>query len=400
MTHSLLLLATLLAANPPVTITRLDESTQAGTLAALDGTQARIAPDSAPGDAADVPIADLRSLTFPGVTPPSPHDDPPATDVILIDGSRLAGKQVTVSRQDVRLDSESFRELTIPLPQVRSLRLGPIDAKVATRWNELHARENPSDLLVVRKQDLLDFVEGSVGEITDKQVTFLLNGNSVSVPRERAFGVIYAHRPAPRESATAQVQTGRNRLNVGECLLDGDNFRLKLLSGLSLQVAADRVHLIEFAGRIRYLEDLEAVVSYPEGITDLEKLWHFRRGTASNGAPLKIGAEESITRRGLWLHSGVTVRYRINRDFRRLAGLVGMDHNVRGNKAVQLVIVGDGRTLFDRKIAWSEEALPLDLDVEGVRDLEIRVERLPEFVSTDLFATQEHLSLGDLRVIR
>src|SRR5690606_41650545 len=116
-----------------------------------------------------------------------------------------------------------------------------------------------------------------------------------------------------------------------------------------------------------------AVVSYREGITDLEKLWHFRKGTASKSAPLKVGAEETITRRGLWLHSGVTVRYRINRDFRRLAGLVGMDHNVRGNKAVQLVIVGDGRTLLDRKIAWTDPPLPLDLAVEGIRDLEIRV---------------------------
>jgi hypothetical protein len=77
-----------------------------------------------------------------------------------------------------------------------------------------------------------------------------------------------------------------------------------------------------------------------------------------------------------------------------------MDHNVGGNKSVRLVILGDGRTLYDQVVPYAAKAADLDLDVEGVRDLEVRVERLPEIAAKDIFAIQEHLALGNIRLIR
>lgn len=394
---NLLLFTVLLAAGPQVTVNKVDDEVLAGDLVGLDESAVRVAVEG--GGPRDVPLAEVRSLQFTGIEAPSPHDDPPAVEVTLVDGSRLAGTAAVVAKQSATITTEGLGDIPIPLVQLRSLRLGNVEG-VENRWAEIQSRDNKADLLVVRKENLLDFVEGSVGEVGVESVSFLLEGRTVSVPRAKAFGVLFAAKGAEPARTTIQLHAGRTVLQLAKLTYDGRAWAARTQSGLSVSVPIEKVHLIEFEGRLRYLHEMEAAVEYPAGVTELDHIWQFRKGTASSGAALKIGADEVVTRRGLWIHSGVTVRYRINRDYRRLTGLAGMDHNVAGDKSVRLVILGDGKPLLDRTIAWSEPAEELDLDVSGVRDLEIRVERLPEIAAQDIFGMREHLDLGNIRLIR
>jgi hypothetical protein len=396
MTHSILL-AALLAAGPAVSVQRLDETAAAGELASIADDSVSLT--SAAGDTQQIPLVDLSSLQFPDVEVPSPHADPPAATVTLADGSEFACTGVTVSQQSAKLTCEGAGELTVPLSQLRSVRLGD-PATVGERWEELQQRDNTADLVVVRKGEVLDFVEASVGELGKETISFLLGERSMNVPREKAFGIIYARRPEASTRPLAQVYAGRSALQAAKLAFQEGKFQVELAGGVTASLPSDQVHRIDFSGRIRALDEMDAVVEYPQGIDDLDRIWHFRKGTASNGAPLRIGADEIYATRGLWMHSGVSARWRINRDYRRLTALVGMDRNVDGAKSVKLVILGDGKPLFEEVIAASDSARELDVDVTGIRDLEIRVERLPEIVARDPFGTQEHLDLGNIRLVR
>lgn len=390
------LVSTLLAAGPTVTVTPLSGEPIAGSL--VNFTAAVVELESADGPQS-LDLNSLRSLTFDGVAPPDEFADPPAIEVVLTDGSRLACTSLTAQVNDVRLSVEDLGDLTLPRSTLRAVRLASPE-KIALRWEELLQREASADRLVVRKQDALDFVEGTVGDVTTSEITFLLQGQSRTLPRDRAFGMIFAtpQTPAPRPALAAHA--GRSTLQLAALTLTGEQAAATFAAGPQCSLPLTALYSVEFSGRIRFLGDLTPVIELPTGVPADEQFRFFRRGREPFGAPLRIGVNEVITSEGLWMHSGVTARYRINRDYRRLLALVGMDHNVGGNRQVRLVISGDGRPLFDDVIAWSQPARELDLDVAGVRELELRVESLPEARQTNIFGIQEHLDLGNIRLVR
>ncbi|MFV0445886.1 MAG: NPCBM/NEW2 domain-containing protein [Planctomycetaceae bacterium] len=392
-----LLLTGLLAAGPAVEVQRLDGSRNAGQLVTLSADVVQVT--DAAGETSSIDTSELRLLNFPEVTPPDQFADPPAIEVWLTDGSRLACTAIVSQQSQFTLTAEVIGELSVPRSALRAVRLAPLD-RLDRAWSELHSRENQADLVVVRRQDALDFVEATVGDFGSADITVLVKDQTRQLPRDRTFGIIFAQPQASTPAAPIQLHFGRNSLQVTSVAIAEKNIHVSLSSQVHWQLPIESLWQVNFSGRMRLLTDLEEVLELPSGAGADERNFYFRHGTASNGAHLKIGANEVSMSEGLWVHSGTAVRYRINRDFRRLAGLVGMDHNVGGNRSVRLRILGDGRPLFDEVIRYRDRAQELDLDIAGVRDLELRVERLPENVQTNIFGTEEHLDLGNIRLIR
>ena len=216
-------------------------------------------------------------------------------------------------------------------------------SKVTERWADLLQRENTADLVVRRKDDALDFVEGTVGDVGAQEISVLIQDRTLPVPRDRIFGVIYAVRAGERPRPLAEVRIDTSRLQASAMDLSEGVCRVQLSAGGGqISVPLDRIHLVEFAGRVRFLGDLPAAVTLPAGIAADEKPWYFRRGTDDFNNPLRIGSQQVHARDGLWMRSGVSVRYRLNRDYRRLLTTCGMDHNVPGLTPVRLVILGEG----------------------------------------------------------
>ncbi len=399
----LLLAGPLAAGLPDVTVLTLDEQTFSGTLQNIDESRFQI--ESTEGRLLTVPVDNVRSLHCERNAPAADvvFADPPAVMAELLNGSLVAGRSLTASASEVKIDAESLGDLSLPMPLIRSIRLGEIgltDQEIEKRWEALRPRQSSMDTLVIRKGDVLDFVEGTVGKITSDAVAFLLGDQNVEVPRQRVFGIIYARTPAKPAEPAVHLLFSRSRLVAQQITFDGSRFQARLARQQNISLPADQVFHIEYAGRVRPLIDLPEAVEYPEQVTKYDQMTYFRKGTASNGQPLRIGADQQITSDGLWIHSEVTVRYRINRDYRRFLARVGMDHNVGGNKAVRLRILGDGSALFDEIIRKQDPSRLIDLDVSTVRDLEIRVERVPEIAKLDPFGIQEHLDLGEARLIR
>lgn len=395
MSLAFLLIAGVVSADLTAEVTRLDGSIQSGVVVSADAESITLAAE----DGQTIGSSEIRNVLFTAVLEPDEFAEPPPIEVWLTNGSRLACTSLVSDRDEFSMDVESLGTLVLPRFAVRAIRLAPVD-RLSTRWLELLDRENNADLIVVRRQDSLDFVECSVGEFTNEAISVFIEKQDRTLPRDRTFGVILAR---PMNSPVRPPMTlhwGRSLLHANAIQLDPDSAHVTMTSNIERDLDPTHLRKIEFSGRVRLLSDLKPVIELPQGVAADESFRYFRYGSEPFGAPLKIGADEFITSEGLWIHSGVTVRYRINRDFRRLAAIAGMDHNVVGDRSVRLIISGDEKALFDDIIRWKNDTVDLDLDVSGVRDLVITVARLPENIESNIFGIQEHLDLGNIRLIR
>lgn len=378
-----------------VDVTRLDGQRLSGPLESLSAEEVIVVVD---GASRRVPTAELQEIRPAarrgGLTASAAHAD---VAVTFRDGSLLLPGEFTATAREATIVHPRWGEIRVPKSALASVRLARSDQSLSAAWETLLARPLRNDLVVVRKGDALDHVEGVVGTINAESVTLLLDGQSIPIPRSRVFGIIYTG-----DAAVSQRPLCRFDLLDGERLvalaakLEGSDFQVRLAADAEVTITGDFVERIDFSlGKIRALSDFEPIaVNYPPGLTpELASVWRFRRGRNSRGQPLLLGGRSYDE--GLWIHSGTTLRYRLGREYRRLQGLTGIDEDIgECNPRVGLVIRGDGRVLLDVQLQRGEPVRELDVDVTDVRELEITV------TSTDPEGVCEHLDLVEARLIK
>jgi hypothetical protein len=99
--------------------------------------------------------------------------------------------------------------------------------------------------------------------------------------------------------------------------------------------------------------------------------------------------------RGLALHSRTLMAFRLTEPFERFAATVGIDDRFRSGGNVRLVISGERGLLLEKTIASQDEPLELDIDVRGVRRLQILVD-----FGEDRSDNGDHLNLCNARLTK
>ncbi|MFG0333940.1 MAG: NPCBM/NEW2 domain-containing protein [Maioricimonas sp. JB049] len=397
---TLLLMSAALTAD--ARITTQDGTELTGTLAAVSPQEIRIDTDA--GEQT-LPIDQVRQIGF-GEASGTPRPPADAVEVRLADGSLLHAETLTATVQATSIASPALGDSKLATNLVQSVRFAAVDERVAAAWEEMRARKTQNDLLVIRKGDALDFAAGLVGEISAASVTLLLNQREIAVPRERVFGVVYAERTSPAGEILCQLRTdAADSLQVARLSVTDQGLQARLVAGDTLTLAPSHVRVADFGlGRARYLADFEADVRYePVGLIalpfsdDPPMTQKMRANRTLDDARLVLS--RSVYDRFLWFHSGTTAQYRLNRDYKRLQGIVGIDDSPPGcrefDTRIRLVIIGDGRTLLETEVRRGADPQELDLDVEGVRDLIIRVESPGETLGHC-----EHLGFAEARVLK
>lgn len=391
----------LMAAGEPVEAVLLDGQTQAGLLQELTATEVRI---QALGQEVVLETGALQSIRYVDAEAADPYDRENRTEVELVDGTRIYCTGFTADSRTTTLESPVAGEISLPLARVRNVRLGVWESVIDDDWQELKQRESEQDLLIVRKGDDLDFAGGVIGNVSAETVTVLLGQRELEVPRERVFGFVFPREPADQRAAVCELKSeADDQFRLQSIELRDDAFVGALLGGAEVTIPADQVQFIDFAlGRIRYLTDMDATASYePVGAITAEYVLKYKRVEYDNDRlypHLVIGRQ--TYRRGLWIHSGTVLRYRLNRDFKRLQAVMGMNRSSsfcgQINASVHVQLAADGEVILDEVVSWADEGRELDIDVEGVRDLEIRVTSADE----EPLGICEHLALAEARVIR
>ena len=388
-----LALACLGAASPPpvgpsVELTTLTGRRVTGALVELSSDRASVL---ARGEQVRVPLAevlDVRTIRPRAAVPP----DARRPELALTDGSRLFWTALRIGDRQLSAETAQFGKLSVPLTSVSSIRLAALDRQLADAWKDLSAREVTQDMLVIAKGNVLDHLDGTVGNIDDTSIHFVLDGEERTAKREKVFGIVYARRNADTSKPICEISTaGGDLLKAQTAVWDAGQLKIAMLGGAALVVPAEQVLSLDFsAGKVRFLSQLEPrEVKYTPFF---DQVWTYCRDRPRDGGTLRLGNKDYA--RGLWIHSRTLLKYRLAGDYRRFQAVMGIDQAVAPLGNVHVVISGDGKTLHESDVRGSDPPQNLDLDVVGVRDLEILVDFGGDLDIAD------HLDLADAKVIK
>lgn len=416
MWHALIALALLTTSDTSaeVTVTQLDGSTTTGTLESWDHGSCVF---STPTGREEIPESQLLSIQW-SPDPRSRGAVQPTLD--LVDGTVLPIVDYRTSNGAAQLilhnaSPRNERAITVPLDRVRAAWLLPMDDNLAEQWKEVRELHLPSDVLVVVKQDgnSLDYLEGVVGEITDAEVEFTLDGRTVRVQRSKVAGVVYFRGERTAESSPSCVLLGANGLRAAatQVRLADDRVSLVTAGKIKLTWPVADLHTADFsAGKVASLSDLEPVserwtpwVGLPPDTTLAAEFGRPRRDESSYGGPLAVrtsddtsapAAELQTFSKGLALRSRTELVYRLPRGYSRFLTVAGMEPATSRSGDVRLVIEGDGRELWNSRVTGNQAPLAVDLEIAGVKRLTILVDY------GDNLDTGDWLNLCNARIVK
>lgn len=394
---TLLLLTAISATHPTTEVHTLSGETLTGPIVELSGRQVTI-------ETADGRVSiDLDRLA--GLSPKE-HEAAqaprPGTVIDLVDGSTIAAADYSVREGRARITVGNGENLELPAEDVVAVRLQPESSATAEAWAKIREQDRNTDLLVVRKDEVLDYHRGTIREIDESTVKFQLEGEVLAVKRPKVFGLVYYH-PRGRElpdSLCHIADTSGSSWTVQSLSLQGDTLRWTTLLGLELSRPLASVARIDFSqGKVVHLSDIEPetvrwtpYLGTVQQLAVRSELYAPRKDTNLKGGPLELGGK--IYGKGLALHSRTELVYRLPSGFRRFKAMVGIDDGVRPRGNVLLVVRGDDRVLAESILTGADPPKPLDLDISGVRRLVLLVD------FGDDLDVADHLDLCDARIVK
>ena len=377
----------LLAASPGVEVTSLTGTSVSGQLQSMNQGTIQLKQGQ---DDRKYPLSGVLNVRFPQNRFQRTLESP--LMVRLTDGSRFPIQDLKSNDRETVLQGEQTGSLSVPTKAVTSVRFGALNSDLQKSWDKLLNGKHSKDLLVVQKENVLDYIDGVVGNITADRIQFFAGEDEVPVNRQRVFGIIYA-RPATTETTPfcSIKLTDEGTLQASAISYNGTDFEAILQTGARTRLSPSVIANLDFSqGKVRYLSDLE-----PRNIEYtpfFDTVWKYRRDKHRDGGPLRVGGKEYS--RGLYIHSKTLLQYRLKDDYRRFRAVMGIDDSVPGIGFVYVEIKGNGRTLFAGNVKSSDSPVDLDLDVSGVRDLEILVD------FGDNLEICDHLDLCNARLIK
>ncbi len=343
------------------------------------------------GQEISMPLSEVLEVRFRGE---AAKLDKPSAVVKLWDGTTLSCSRLQVTEQELRLTSPLLGELKLPQSDVANIRFADRFTSVDEQWSKLTERDLKSDLLVIRKEDVLDYLDGVVVDLTDKSVKFLLDGEEELIKREKIFGLLFGRRPTGLKPAAVRIELVNGDVVLAASVIgSAQGLTAKLPSKAEVPLLLEQLKAIDLSqGKLRYLSQLEPRdVKYTPYF---DVTWEYRRDTNMDGGPLRLG--NKVYTRGLCLHSKTQLKYRLGGEYRRLQTVIGIDHLVASNGYgdCRLVVSGDGKSLFEADVKAKDSPRPIDLDVEGVVMLEILVDFGGNLDISD------HLDLADAKLVK
>jgi hypothetical protein len=368
--------ASLLVADARFEVQTIDGQSAAGQIAAFDGQELVLESD---GGRLTFPLGKLATVARAGA---APSQVPANLWVELVDGSGLPVAEYTAAEGKATLRLSGDKTLEVPTDRIRFVRFGPQtggDAKLARQWSEIVETKAAGDLVVVRQKDSLDYLEGVLRSVDADVCLFEIDGEAARVKRPKVEGLVYAH---PREAelpATIGKLTAADgaRLALAKVALADGKFQLTTPAGTSHELAIDAVTRFDFSsGKIAYLSDLEPetaeftpLLGFKNPSPGLLAFYAYRRDVSFGKNPLRLDGKEF--RKGLALASRTHLVYKLPDRFRLFRATVGIDDSTRDTGSVRAEIKGDGKTLWQADVRGSEPAQQIELDISGVRRLEI-----------------------------
>lgn len=296
-----------------------------------------------------LPLADCdRIVIVAGVQPVAA----PRRSLWLIDGGRLPVTALADGGADAVLVSGPLGELTVPLASVRG-------------WGERELAPADRDQVVVASGLLAGDVQG----IVDGKLVFAAEGDPQ--PLILALSDVLGLRLRGTDRAgkglalAALVDPARPLLLVARA----GSLRLAVAPDVALHVPTGVVLRVE-GGRRVYLSALEPANAVEEGAFGV--VWKHHRDSNLDGDPIELDGQRYA--RGISVHSRAVLTWDLAATYLRLRAQIGISDEVGAEGDCEVTITGDGETLWTQALSGRDAGSALDVAVEGVRRLEVRVE--------------------------
>ena len=191
----------LTAAAPPFEVETLDGQTLVGTL--VEVTADRLTIDATGGRKS---LETERLMSVVSRRKPATLRPDSGIAVELTDGSIVRGRQYVAQGDRAKISLADGQALEMPAHIVRTVQLQRPSAALAAEWARLVGMNADSDLLVVRKEESLDYHKGVVHDVTEDAVRFELDGEVLPVKRSKIYGIAYRHgAPANQPAAICRI---------------------------------------------------------------------------------------------------------------------------------------------------------------------------------------------------
>lgn len=391
---SCLLASALLAAGPQVEIQTFSGQDVGGALAEL--TSEQVVVDSG-GKSVAVSVEDLLAVQFAA---PNQSIDR-AIEVMLADGTQLIATSYQVADAKAKVKLASGEELAFPTRDLAYVRF-QTGQSLNKQWGEILARELSSDRIVIRKDDVLDFLDGVLGTVDDR-ISFDPGGGEVRVKPEKVFAILYYHkagRQFPKTLCQVLDATGC-KLSAAEMTLNGDKLLIKTGTGLELSRSLDVVRRLDYSqGKIVYLSDLTPATQTATPLfgnpNDELQVFAPKSDRGIDGGPLRLDGRKYA--KGMCLHSKIERAYRLKGEFRRFQAVVGIDDSQGERGEATLEIRSRDKVLFSALLTGKDKprSKAIDLDVSGVQVLTVIV----GFGPGRLSAEGDQVDLCNARLIK
>jgi hypothetical protein len=414
--NSLFLAVLLSAAAPPFEVQTLDGKTLVGRLVEL--TADRLSVETADGR---VSLETERLLQLSSAREAASAQFAPGVVVELVDGSTILGRQYVVHADRAKitlpdatdlevptsalgtvlfqqksppspLGKEARAEKSLPSPFGNGARAekslpSPFgrgaggEGALAEEWSRLAGMKVQSDLLVVHKDQTIDYHKGVLHDVTEDVVRFDLDGDVLPVKRSKIYGLAYHHGAAAElPPAVCRITDASGSQWSAKTLSLAEKLAWTTPTGLSVSQPLEKIVKIDFSGgKLVYLSDLKpnsvAWTPYFRTAKPLSALAQFyapRFDHNFDSSALRLGGTQY--NKGLALRSRTEIVYRLPAPFKRFQATVGIDDAVRPSGKVRLVVRGDDKVLLQAVVAGTEAPQAVDLDVTGVRRLVILVD--------------------------
>lgn len=305
---------------------------------------------------------------------PSPHRPPPAAGwrVELADGSLVFGEIAGEDAEALRLDMVGGGTAKIGPGEVRSLLLVDANDGVRAAFDELAgAADAVDDAVILLKGAAPVVLRGSVAHWSSAQVQFHWKDRDLPVPWGKLAGLVLG-RPRPAEQPAILHCENGARLAGRVAGGDAGTVEFESPSLGRRAVPWTQVERIEVrSARLAFLSDIPPRLY--EFTPFLEQRWEPAFDRTLLGSPITLGGRTYA--KGVSMHSQSRLIYAINRAARQFAATVGIADEMGPRGAVDLIIVGDGQTLWEaRGVRGGDPPREVLVDVSSVEVLELRVE--------------------------
>ncbi|MEM8670718.1 MAG: NPCBM/NEW2 domain-containing protein [Planctomycetota bacterium] len=316
----------------------------------------------------DIPLEDLRSIDR--VLPGSGARGK-AIKVLLCGDGQLFAESVRIVDEVCEISGHGLGNapIRVPIDLVNGICFKPdeLPDSLANSFGQ----ERDEDQLVLKLDDSLESLNGLVEKLDENEITFLWNEDARTIPTKNLIAIAVASAGELSQPQCMIRFTSGATVSGQNMALENNELIVSVTGDTLVSFDWNKVQRVAIrSDRLQLLSDIDPLVFEHTPIVTSKREWKKDRSVSGN--ELKLG--NRVYASGIGVASNSRLEYQLSGDFSRFCATIGIDAETDGRGECVFVVRGDGKELSRTAMSGSSEPLKLELDIQGIRKLELIVE--------------------------